>query len=151
MKNILIFENASIWRPDSITLLNKIERVQVKAVKWIVSEQCTTYSCNDYFKRCKELDMLPLKHRLDYFAILLFHKIIYKQVAIEFPSYITLISQTTLRTSHKDQLSYESSVKPRIIKKHYQRKINLTKLTLKTTIKLVNHIKNHPLKSYLIN
>ena len=90
-----------------------------------------------------------LKHRLDYFAILLFHKIIHKQVAVEFPSYITLVSQTTLRTSHKDQLSYESSVKPRIIKKHYQRKINLTKLTLKTTIKLVKHIKNHPPKSYL--
>ena len=33
-----------IWRPQSIALLNKIERVQIRAIKWILSEQNATYT-----------------------------------------------------------------------------------------------------------
>ena len=85
-----------VWRPNSITLFNKIERVQVRAVKWILSEQYTLYSNNQYFKKCKQLDLLPLRTRLDFFALLLFHKIIHKTVAIT-PLYSLIISHWYLK------------------------------------------------------
>ena len=142
-----------IWRPSSITLLNKIERVQVRAVKWILSEQCGAYSQSQYFEKCKNLNLLPLKTRLDFFSILIFHKIIHKNIAIDLPKYISLVSQTSLRSSHKDPLTFESSIKPRVIKKNTikkgkskrkNNKINpKIKLKIKckvTTKKSVNHV-----------
>ena len=44
---------SSIWRPSSLILLNKIERVKIKAIKWILSEQYTTYTANNYLKNAK--------------------------------------------------------------------------------------------------
>ena len=41
--------------------LNKIERVQVNAIKWIMSEEGSTYTDLVYFKKCRELELLPLK------------------------------------------------------------------------------------------
>ena len=108
---------SSVWRPDSIVLLNKLERVQVKAIKWILSEWNTFYSNIEYFKKCKELDLLPLKFRLDFFAITLFHQIIHKKVDIKLPTYIKLGQPTNLRSSHKDPLSFMCQIKPRVIKK----------------------------------
>ena len=107
-----------IWNPSLISLLNKIERVQIKAIKWILSEQCVTYSKNEYFIKCKSLDLLPLKLRLDLYDILLFHKIIHKTISIELPSYITLKRQTFLRSSLNDPYKFVSSIKPRIINKN---------------------------------
>ena len=89
---------SSVWRPNTVTLFNKIERVLLRTIKWILSEQCATYSTMGYFKKCKELDLLPLKFRLDLFAILLFHEIIHRTVAIELPTYIRLVPKTTLRS-----------------------------------------------------
>ena len=37
---------SSVWTPASVTLSNKIERVQVNAIKWILSEEGSTYTCN---------------------------------------------------------------------------------------------------------
>ena len=108
---------SSIWRPYSTNLLNKIERVQVRAVKWILSELNATYTSTVYFKKCKDLDLLPLRARLDFFDILLFHRIIHNSIPIKLPDYITLAPQTTLRHSHIDPLSFVSKIKPRIIKK----------------------------------
>ena len=63
------------------------------------------------------MDLLPLKYRLDFFAITLFHKIIHNRVAIKLPTYITLGQPTNLRFSHKDPLSFVCLIKPRIIRK----------------------------------
>ena len=82
-----------------------------------MSERCTTsYTAKNYFKKCRELNLLPLKVRLDFFAILLFHQIIHKTVAIKLPVYITLAPETTLGYSHNDPLTFKSLIKPRIIK-----------------------------------
>ena len=72
-------------------------------------------------KKCNELDLLPLKTRLDYFSILLFHKIIHKTVFIKLPNYIKLVPPTTLRSSHKDPLAFESTIKPRFTKKNIKK------------------------------
>ena len=47
---------SQIWRPCSIELLNKIERVQSRAIKWILSEQNATYTSIGYFQKCKTLN-----------------------------------------------------------------------------------------------
>ena len=128
---------SAVWRPNRATLYNKIERVQVRAVKWILSEQSATYSSSIYFKKCKELDLLPLRVRLDFFAILLFHKIIHKTIGIDLPSYLTLVPQTVLRSSHTDPLTFRSLIKPRITKRVIKKTKKFTKkINVKTKIKV---------------
>ena len=115
---------SSVWRPNSIALLNKIERVQVKAVKWILSERDTYYSYIAYFRKCKDLDLLPLKVRLDFFAILLFHKIIHRTTVIKLPSYIVLVPPTNLRSSHNDPLTFTSQINQESSKEQKKLKLN---------------------------
>ena len=121
---------SSVWRPNNATMFNKIERVQVRAIKWILSEQCATYTTKIYFKKCKDLDLLPLRVRLDFFAILLFHKIIHKTINIDLPSYITLVPQRVLRSSHNDPLIFTSLIKPRITKRVSKKTKKSTKIKM---------------------
>ena len=108
---------SQVWRPNSTFLFNKLERVQVRGIKWILSEQNTTYSKIQYFDKCEELDLLPIKARLDVFSIRLFHRIIHRTVYIKLPKYIIRVPLTTLRSSHRDPLMFESLIKPRFIKR----------------------------------
>ena len=124
---------SQVWRPDSIALLNKIERVQLRALKWIWSEQHVTYTKTEYFNKCNKLDLLPLKTRLDYFAIMLYHKIINNTVPIKLPNYINLVAPTILRYSHIDPLMFVSSIKPRITKKPTANSTNKSKQKMKGT------------------
>ena len=103
------------------------------------------------------MNLLPLRLRLDFFAILLFHKILHKTVPIELPAYITLALETNLRSSHKDPLTFESLIKPRITKKvlknckdSWSNRKNLkTKgLKVKTVKKKVKPIKRRKKKSF---
>ena len=75
---------SQIWTPQSITLLNKIERVQIRAIKWILSEHNETYSSTEYFSKCKKLDMLPLKSKLDLYSLLLFIKLFIQLLLLNF-------------------------------------------------------------------
>ena len=137
---------SSVWRPYNIQLLNKIERVQIRGVKWILSEVNATYTSSEYFKKCKDVDLLPLRSRLDLFDILLFHKIIHNAISIKLPNYITLAPQTTLRYSHIDPLTFLSLVKPRITKKVMTKSKSKSKIPKKSN----NHIKKVNLKSQVI-
>ena len=134
-------------------LLNKIERVQIRGIKWILSQQYTTYTANNYFEKCKELNFLPLRLRLDFFAILLFHKILNKTVPIELPAYISLAPETNLRSSHRDPLTFLSSVKPRITRKvTHNKKCLKTRgrnvKSVKTKVKKVKRKKKKAFKKY---
>ena len=134
---------SQIWRPWSIELINKIERVQSRAIKWILSEQNATYTSIEYLKKCKTLDLLPIRSRLDFYDILLFHKIIHKTIPVELPNYIILAPQSNLRSSHNDPLTFVSIIKPRINKKA-QTKVNKLKkntITCKTTTKTKCQVK----------
>ena len=91
---------STIWRPYTTTLSNKSERVQVKAIKWILCEQDKIYTAIEYFNKCKQLDLLPLKHRLDFFALLLFHRIIHQQINIKLPSYIHMVNGATIESEN---------------------------------------------------
>ena len=66
------------WRPCSSTLMNKFEVFQKKCLKWILSEQELSYSNEDYIRKCKQVNILPLFCRFNLNDMNLFHKIVYK-------------------------------------------------------------------------
>ena len=111
------FENCSIiWRPTNDTLQNKLERIQKRAIKWILSEENRSYSSMEvYIKKCKEVDILPLSAKFDLNDLIFFHKIVYKLCPVELPSYLTFYQgYSRLRTTHLDSLSIVSSISPRV-------------------------------------
>ena len=98
----------------------------------ILGEQDKTYAARDYFDTCKQLDLFPLKHRLKLFAILLFRKIIHQQINIKLPTYIRIVPPSNLRTSHRDPLTFKSSITPIIAKKKSKKFNNITIIIIKT-------------------
>ena len=40
-----------VWRPVSIALCNKIDRVQIREMKWMLSEQYVTYTKSQYLQK----------------------------------------------------------------------------------------------------
>ena len=110
-----IFEHCSvIWRPTNRTLSEKIENIQKKAMKWVLKEENLSYSCKSvYLRKCKELNLLPMEHRFNFTDLLMLHKIVYKTVPIELPSYLHFFSgQSRLRFCHLDKLSLVSDILP---------------------------------------
>ena len=113
------FEHCSvIWRPHNVTLLTKLESLQRKAVKWILSEQNIDYGDYDYIHRLHSLDLLPLDNKFNFTDLILFHRIIHKKICIQLPSYLSLFSvgSSRLRNTHMDPLSFVSNIQPRINK-----------------------------------
>lgn len=70
---------------------------------------------------------------------------------IKLPIYITLASPvTSLRVSHKNPLTFESEIKPRIIKKvkrKYKRSAKINKVKVKAAKKVSKRIKRKKKKS----
>ena len=110
------FEHCSvIWRPHNVNVINKIENVQRKGVKWILSEQYVDYSDEDYLQRLHMLDILPINEKFVFNDLNLFHRILYQNVPITLPHYLSLFSPSSnrLRSTHKDALHFVSSIRPR--------------------------------------
>ena len=102
-----IFEHLSvIWRPCSDAPLSKLERIQRRAVKWILSEQDFHYSDYEYLRKLKDLDLLPLVYKFRLNDLILYHKIYYDLCPVNFPHYVQLtdnndISNNRLRSTIK--------------------------------------------------
>ena len=109
------FEHCSqIWRPTTRTLLDKLERLQRRAVKWILFEEHTHYTHRSYILKCKNLKIMPLSDRFDFLDLVFFFKIIKGMIPVELPSYIIPYQGSSrLRRTHLDHLSYVSTVTPR--------------------------------------
>ena len=85
-----LYEHLSpVWRPCSISATDKLEKIQRRAVKWILSEQLFHYSDIEYSKRLRDLDLLPLSARFTQSDLCLFHKVYYNICPLSFPSYIS--------------------------------------------------------------
>ena len=91
-----LFEHCPVvWRPSSSTAIEKIENLQKRAIKWILSN-CTeagidlSYSSNThlYYIHCNQLSILPIKFRFDYHDIKMFHSIAYGFSCVKLPQYI---------------------------------------------------------------
>ena len=111
-----LFESCCIiWRPTNQTLSDKIERIQKRAIKWILSEEAISYSSWEvYIRKCKEVNLLPMTLRFDLNDILFLHKVIYGLKPVSLPPYLSFfVGQSRLRSSHLDSLSLVSSLQPR--------------------------------------
>ena len=108
------FENCSIvWRPTSSSLTKKLESLQKRAIKWILSEEGHSYSPELYVQKCKFLDILPLSAKFDLNDLLFFHKVVNDLVPISLPSYLSFYQGgSRLRSCHLDKLSIVSSLIP---------------------------------------
>ena len=109
------FENCSIiWRPTTSSLTSKLESLQKRALKWILSEEGHSYSAEMYIRKCKSIDILPLSQKFDLNDLVFFHKIINYLVPLTLPSYLSFYDGTSrLRNCHLDSLSLVSSLVPR--------------------------------------
>ena len=111
-----IFEHCpTIWRPRSKTMIERLENLQKRAIKWIRNETNTSYSIDDlYYLHCKELDILPIRVRFDYHDLKTLHQIIHGFSCISLPEYLKLYTGSSrLRSSHLDDLCLISDVTPR--------------------------------------
>ena len=110
-----LFENCSIiWRPTTSSMTNKLECLQKRAVKWILSEEDLSYPPDVYVRKCKKVGILPLHLKFDLNDLVFFHKIFYNILPVSFPEYLTVFQGTSrLRRSHLDDYSIVSSILPR--------------------------------------
>ena len=109
------FENCSIiWRPTEQSLTHKIESIQKRALKWILSEEGESYSSwSKYISKCKQADLLPLSERFKLNDLLFLHKVINDLIPVELPNYLSFFQgQSRLRSSHLDSLSLINSITP---------------------------------------
>ncbi len=77
-----------VWRPSSEVLINKLERIQRRAVKWILFEQDHSYNDLEYHMRLRDLNLLPLRERFISSDLVLFHDIVNDVSCVQMPQYV---------------------------------------------------------------
>ena len=103
------FEHCSvIWAPKLQNEIDKFEKVQKRAIKWILrQEYCSYASIATYYSKCKETDLLPLSKHFELNDLLFFHKIITQKIDIPLPSYIRRYTgESRLRNCRLDSQNY---------------------------------------------
>ena len=115
-----LFEHCSIiWRPSSDTAVNRLESLQMRAIKWILKDFSVSYSSNKllYFAHFKQLNILPIQLRFDYHDLKFLHLVVHNFSYIKLPSYLRLFDGSSrLRSTHLDHCSLVSDIKPYGIK-----------------------------------
>ena len=103
-----IFEHCSVvWKPHTTTHLESFDKLQKRAVKWILNEPLSSYSDTVFVTKQFELDLLPMRSKFLFTDLVLFHKIVYNLVNINFPDYIiqlnpSLVTRTRQYASVSD-------------------------------------------------
>ena len=120
------FEHASpVWRPTTVTQMNKFESLHKKCIKWVLNEDYRYYSKTEYLDKLRSLDILPMYLKFRMNDIVFFHKIVYGLSVVSFPDYIVsarsensdnsrLFVRQTRQFNDNDRLKYKSTVVPRI-------------------------------------
>ena len=96
---------AQIWRPSSETLNIKIERIQRRAVKWILSEQDHSYNDLEYLMRLRDLDLLPMKARFLSTDLMMFYDIYSGLSCVKLPGYLR-------HFTHDERRRLRTNIKP---------------------------------------
>ena len=119
-----IFEHCcQIWSPQNPTSLDLFDKLQKRAIKWIVNEQQESYSDIVFLNKQKELDVLPMKHKFLFSDLVLFYKILKDEVKIKLPFYISRIESQDVKSvtrsskpirDGKDTLKYKCLVQPKV-------------------------------------
>ena len=103
-----IFEHCSvIWRPYTAKHMIKFDHLQKRAVKWILSEHTASYSDREFLNKQHQLDLLPMNNKFTLTDLILFHKIVYKQVNIDMPSYLVRLSPESVRAPRNQPIGSE--------------------------------------------
>jgi hypothetical protein len=91
-----LYEHCSeVWRPISASSIEKFEKMQKRAVKWVLNESECSYSNDEYVTRLMELKILPMSSKFLYNDLKMFHKILYKLIPMELPPYMRRFDPTT--------------------------------------------------------
>ena len=110
------FEHCTvIWRPSSETMVDKLESLQKRSLKWVLKNLYLSFGdIRVYYRFCKQLDILPLSVRFDLKDISFFHQIFYGISTVSFPAYLNRFTGSRLRHCHLDDLSMVSDTLPKI-------------------------------------
>ena len=115
-----LFEHCPyVWRPSSMTSMNKLESIQKRGIKWILNDYHTSsiisYGSNHhmYLIHCKQLNILPVKFRFDFHDLKMFHSIVYGFSCVKLPDYIRPFEGSRLRNCHLDAKCYVSTIQPK--------------------------------------
>ena len=100
-----MFEHCcQIWSPQNPTSLAMFDKLQKRAIKWILKEQQESYSHPVFLSKQKELDILPMEYKFLFSDLVLFFKIINNEIKIELPYYISKFeSQDVLKVTRSSQ------------------------------------------------
>ena len=130
-----MFEHCvTVWRPVDSINIDRFERLQKNAVKWILNEDYLSYSTVDtYYRKCKELNILPMIMRFDLSDLVLFHKIVHELIPVEIPDYISKYNHSSrLQNSRLDNMSFifnntyhQSNSRSKLYKAFYYRVIHV--------------------------
>ena len=110
------FEHCAIvWRPSAQSALDRLESIQKRALKWVNDDAYTSFTrIGNYYKMCKQFDILPISFRFDFRDLMFFHSVFYSYSVTKLPDYLQRFTGSRLRRSHYDRLSIVSSIIPRI-------------------------------------
>ena len=91
---------SQIWCPQSVELINDIEKVQRRATKFILSLGFLTDV--PYSSRLKDLDLLPITYWHEFLDLVLLHKIINNQTVIDVSARPSIALPGKTRSSFDD-------------------------------------------------
>ena len=106
------FDHCSIiWRPKLQYQIDKFEKLQKRAIKWILNEDFTSYSDSAlYYTKCKQVNILPICKRFELNDLIFFHKIVFQRIEISIPFYIKRYSATGHSRLRNNRLDHKSFV-----------------------------------------
>ena len=97
--------SSQVWSPQTVTLIQRVERVQRRATKYILN---LPYLCSEtYRERLVSLGLLPLSYWHEYLDLVFFFKAVNGLVDVSHDVLPELISETrTTRSSSGNQISF---------------------------------------------
>ena len=119
-----IFEHCcQVWAPQSHKSLNAFDLLQKRAVKWILKEPYARYTDEEFLRKQRSLDLLPMKYKFLLSDLTLFYKIVYNNVKIKLPNYVSRIEPQDIKRVTRsnssiakgiDGLKYKCKIAPKI-------------------------------------
>ena len=86
------FEHGSIiWRPITETEISDFEKLEKKALKWILNEENMHYDDETYITKCCQANLTPMEIFFDINDLTFFHKIDMKMFQYYYPNTLNYI------------------------------------------------------------
>ena len=89
-----------VWSPTSKCMIDKVERVQKRFVKFLCFQSGITYNSSDYVTICEHFKLATLYHRRKVTDVVLCHKILHCKVNCAYLVSLIHFNLPTKRTRH---------------------------------------------------